>query len=163
MWCFRLSKKTFLFFFAKFEIFYIIFFFTCLVEFSDVEILFLFSVYCLTVFIIIYSFMFSLFNSQSDEDAGSDDDGAAIPSVVLTAPTTPAPPVTSAASAAPPAAPLVAEEVHEILSGQYYFNTVGSYCSLLLSLNHHNVMFVLVRSSSSNQVPQLRYSSCTTW
>ena len=114
-------------------------------------------------YIYIYSFLFSLFNSQSDEDAGSDDDGADIPSVVLAAPTTPAPPVTSAASAAPPAAPLVVEEVHEILSGQYYFNTVGSYCMLLLSLNHHNVMFVLVRFSSSNQVPQLRYSSCTTW
>ena len=115
------------------------------------------------LYIYIYSFLFSLFNSQSDEDAGSDDDGADIPSVVLAAPTTPAPPVTSAASAAPPAAPLVVEEVHEILSGQYYFNTVGSYCMLLLSLNHHNVMFVLVRFSSSNQVPQLRYSSCTTW
>ena len=106
------------------------------------------------LYIYIYSFLFSLFNSQSDEDAGSDDDGADIPSVVLAAPTTPA---------APPAAPLVVEEVHEILSGQYYFNTVGSYCMLLLSLNHHNVMFVLVRFSSSNQVPQLRYSSCTTW
>ena len=61
--------------------------------------------------------MFSLFDSQSDEDAGSDDDGADIPSVVLPTPATPAPPV---ASAAPPAVPLVAE-VNEILSGQNYF------------------------------------------
>ena len=64
--------------------------------------------------------MFSLFDSQSDEDAGSDDDGADIPSVVLPAPATPAPLVASAASAAPPAVPLVAE-VNEILSGQNYF------------------------------------------
>ena len=135
MWCFRLSKKTFLFFFAKFEIFYIIFFFSCLVEFSDEKILFLFSVYCLGFFMDIYSFMFCLFNSQSDEDAGSDDDGAGIPSVVLAAPTTPAPPVTSAASAAPPAAPLVAEEVQEILSGQYYF---------IIIVNSNSIQLVLI-------------------
>ena len=134
MWCFRLSKKTFLFFFTKFEIFYIIFFFTCLVEFSDEKILFLFSACCHAVFINIYSFLFCLFNSQSDEDAGSDDDGAGIPSVVLAAPTTPAPPVTSAASAAPPAAPLVAEEVQEILSGQYYFIIIVNSISIQLVL-----------------------------
>ena len=64
-----------------------------------------------------YSFMCYLFNSQSDEDADSDDDGADIPSVVLPTPTTPL--VTSAASVAPPATPLVSE-VNEILSGQYY-------------------------------------------
>ena len=132
---FGFPKKPSYFFFAKFEIFYIIFFFSCLVEFSDEKILFLFSVYCLGVFMDIYSFMFCLFNSQSDEDAGSDDDGAGIPSVVLAAPTTPAPPVTSAASAAPPAAPLVAEEVQEILSGQYYF---------IIIVNSNSIQLVLI-------------------
>ena len=69
------------------------------------------------------SFMFSLFDSQSDEDAGIDDDGAFTPSVVLPAPATPAPPVASAPSVAPPAAPLVAE-VNAILSGQYYLTII---------------------------------------
>ena len=64
--------------------------------------------------------MFSFFDSQSDEGAGSDDNGVDIPSVVLPAPATPAPFVASAAFVAPPAAPLVAE-VNEILSGQFYF------------------------------------------
>ena len=87
-------------------------------SFSDEKILLLFPVYYLAVFMDKYSFMFSLFDSQSDEDAGSDDDGAYIPAVVLPAPATPAPLVASAASVAPAAAPLVAE-VNEILSGQY--------------------------------------------
>lgn len=125
---FSAFQKNLPIFFAKFEIFYIIFFFSCLVEFSDQKIFFLFSVYCLAVFIDIYSFMFCLFNSQSDEDAGSDDDGADIPSVVLAAPTTPAPPVTSAA-------PLVAEEVQEIFSGQYYF---------IIIVNSNSIQLVVI-------------------
>ena len=79
--------------------------------------------------------MFSSFDSQSDEDAGSDDDGADIPSVVLPAPATPAPPLPSAAYEAPPAAPLVAEEVNEILSGQYYF---------IIIVNSNSIQLVVI-------------------
>jgi len=100
---------------------YFVYFFSLVyLSFTDEKILLLFAVYYLVVFMDNYSFMLSLFDSQSDEDAGSDNDGADTPSVVLPAPATPAPPVASAASAAPPAAALVAE-VNEILSGQYYF------------------------------------------
>ena len=88
-------------------------------SFSDENIFLLLCVYYQVVFMNNNSFMFSLFDSQSDGDAGSDDDGADTPSVVLPAPATPAPLVAPAASVAPPAAPLVAE-VNEILSGQYY-------------------------------------------
>ena len=89
-------------------------------SFTDEKILLLFAVYYLVVFMNNYSSMLSLFDSQSDEDAGIDDDGADTPSVVLPAPATPAPLVASAASAAPPATPLV-QEVNDLLPGQYFF------------------------------------------
>ena len=56
---------------------------------SDENILLLFAVYYLVVFMDNSSFMLSLFDSHSDEDAGIDDDGADTPSVVLPAPATP--------------------------------------------------------------------------
>lgn len=117
-----------------------------------------------------YSFMCYLFDSQRDEDADGDDDGADNPSVVLPTPTTPAPLVTSAASVAPPATPLVSE-VNEILSGQYYLIIIVNSNSIqpvvfvfLFSLNHinNNIMSVLFRSSSSIQFLPLSSSSCTT-
>ena len=73
--------------------------------------------------------LFYLFHSQSDEDADGDDDGADNPSVVLPTPATPAPLVTSAASVAPPATPL-AQEVDEILSGQYYLIIIVNFNSI---------------------------------
>ena len=99
---------------------YFIYFFSLVyLSFSDENIFLLLCVYYQVVFMNNNSFMFSLFDSQSDGDAGSDDDGADTPSVVLPAPATPAPLVVPASSVAPPAAPMVAE-VNAILSGQYY-------------------------------------------
>lgn len=129
-----------------------------------------FSPYYPAIFMDKYSFMCYLFDSQRDEDADGDDDGADNPSVVLPTPTTPAPLVTSAASVAPPATPLVSE-VNEILSGQYYLIIIVNSNSIqpvvfvfLFSLNHinNNIMSVLFRSSSSIQFLPLSSSSCTT-
>ena len=121
-------------------------------SFTDEKILLLFAVYYLVVFMNNYSSMLSLFDSQSDEDAGIDDDGAdtpsvvlpapatpaplvasAAPSVVLPAPATPAPLVASAASAAPPAPPAIplVQEVNDLLPGQYFFIIIVNISSIL--------------------------------
>ena len=102
-------------------------------SFTDEKILLLFAVYYLVVFMNNYSSMLSLFDSQSDEDAGIDDDGADTPSVVLPAPATPAPLVASAASAAPPAPPAIplVQEVNDLLPGQYFFIIIVNINSIL--------------------------------
>ena len=102
-------------------------------SFTDEKILLLFAVYYLVVFMNNYSSMLSLFDSQSDEDAGIDDDGADTPSVVLPAPATPAPLVASAASAAPPAPPAIplVQEVNDLLPGQYFFIIIANISSIL--------------------------------